>query len=72
MLEFIGIIRQCLRWFKSIFNNIQAIERRFQKLLGSTDQKTGLTDWNTGLQNFKFGPAVVQTQKGIGFQIYFF
>ena len=51
---------------------IQAIERRFQNLPGSIDRKTSSTDWNTYLQNFKFGLIAIQVQKGLGFQIYFF
>ena len=37
-----------------------------------TDWETGLINQNTYLQNFKFGPTVVQAQKGLGYQIYYF
>ena len=37
-----------------------------------TDRETGSINQNTYLQNFKFGPTVVQAQKGLGYQIYYF
>ena len=47
-------------------------KKKVSKSTWLIDRKTGSTDRNTGLQNFKFGPTVVQAQKGLGSQIYFF
>lgn len=55
----------CLKCYKSRFNNVQAIERRIEKLTSTTNREKASTDRDIDLQNFN---SVQQPAKCIRFQ----